>query len=97
MITIYGASDDLIEIEGDFREEIYAIDADSVEYLLSFSDGTTLAVHYDAAGMWRIRRTVAGLTQYEYRAATDANADYSDRAMLHGVVHGVTWEKGDRL
>ena len=33
MIRIYGASDDLIEIEGGFREEISADDADG--YLVS--------------------------------------------------------------
>ena len=93
MITISGASDDLIEIEGDFREEIYAIDADRVPYLLTFSDGTVLEVRYDERGMWRIRRVTIGLARYEHQAGTDPDADYSDRAMLYGVAHGVTWEK----
>ena len=93
MIMIYGASDDLIEIEGDFREEIYAIDADTIPYLLSFSDSTVLEVRYDERGMWRIRRVVEGLAQYEHREGTDVDTDYSDRATLYGVAHGVTWEK----
>jgi hypothetical protein len=94
MIIISGASDDLIEIEGDFREEIYAIDADTIPYFLSFSDGTVLEVRYDEQGMWRIRRTVEGLARYEHKAATDPDSDYSDCVTLYNVAHGVTWTKG---
>jgi hypothetical protein len=51
-LTITGASDDLVEIGGDFSEEIgwYWRDDDE-EVFLAVSDGTLLSVTYD--GIWR--------------------------------------------
>ncbi len=55
-IKIYGASDDLIEIEGDIREEynVHVFDDDDGRYL-AFSDGTVVRVYYDQEGVWRFR------------------------------------------
>ena len=54
-ITVYGASDDLIEIEGDISEEFnYPYNADDKGVLLAFSDGTLARIKYDSGGMWRI-------------------------------------------
>ena len=49
---IYGASDDLIEVDGLLRDEIgcYGIGEDEPEYL-ACSDGTLLGVEYD--GEWK--------------------------------------------
>lgn len=91
MIVISGASDDLIEVEGDIREEFYAID--DGEHILSFSDGTVLSVEYDRQGMWRIRRLSAGSAVYRHREATDADRDYSDVVRLDGEIAWVTFGK----
>lgn len=92
-LTIYGASDDLIEIEGDIREEFYAIEAEA--HILAFSDGTLLSVEYDQHGIWRIRRLAVGTAVYKHTEAIEADTFYSDRAELNGpigwVVLGMKW------
>lgn len=92
-LTIYGASDDLIEVDGDIREEFYAIDAET--HMLAFSDGTLLSVEYDQHGIWRIRRLAAGTAAYRHTEALDADSNYSDKAELDGainwVVLGMKW------
>ena len=50
-VTIYGFSDDLIEVEGDLWEEFGAYDTPK---MLLFSDGTELRIEYTAPGLWRI-------------------------------------------
>lgn len=87
MITVYGASDDLIEVEGDIREEFYAID--DASHVLSFSDGTVLSVEYDRQGNWRIRRLAEGRATYTLTEATGSDHDYSDVATLDG--EPITW------
>lgn len=51
-VIIYGASDDLLELEGDLREEFNIYDASTS---VALSCGTLLRVHYD--GKWSIRVT----------------------------------------
>lgn len=84
-VTVYGASDDLIEVEGAIDEEFnppYGSDDDAVNFL-GFSDGTVLAVVYDHEGCWRITPRVIGpQTKYELVQATNVDKDYSDRATL---------------
>ena len=93
MITIYGASDDLIEVEGDIREEFYAIDAEAC--ILGVSDGTALSVEFDRQGIWRIRRLAAGTATYKLTEAAGSN--YSDKVELDGqinwVVFGEKWAR----
>lgn len=52
-LTIYGASDDLIEIDGYIREEFPAA-YEETEYL-AFSDGTLLVINYNNDGFWIIK------------------------------------------
>ena len=81
-VTVYGASDDLIEIDGDIREEFGAYNNDGGH--LAFGDGTLLSVEYN--GFWRfhvIRKGDAEITKVE---GTDENTDYSDKITL-------TWDK----
>lgn len=59
-LTITGASDDLIEIDGDIREEFNVYLNDDQESYLSISDGTLLRVIYDEDGIWRFTPVVAG-------------------------------------
>lgn len=84
-ITIYGASDDLIEIEGDLREELYALDEGGMS--LAFGDGTILDVRYDERGVWRITRGYAGSAAFSKVEAPPEEGDdgnYSDRVTLTG-------------
>ena len=52
-MTVYGYSDDLVELEGDIREEFNVY----IDYLpsgyLAFSNGVLLRVVYDEEGIWR--------------------------------------------
>lgn len=94
-IEIYGASDDLIEIEGDIREEFTAYDEDDGTYL-GFSDGTVLHVVFDRDGVWRIKPIAYGSNGPESLVITHAPAgdedNYSDVARLAAdvdwVLHG---------
>lgn len=56
VIKVYGASDDLLEIEGAIDEEfgVYGTDEDNPAYL-TFSDGTAVSCVYDSDGIWRMR------------------------------------------
>lgn len=85
MLKIYGASDDLIEIEGDIREEFYFIPEDAQESrLLAFSDGTLLRVNYDADGIWRFNQVAGGLATFQ-KIEGDAERNTPDNVTLSGV------------
>ena len=87
-ITVYGAGDDLIEIEGEIREELYARDDASTK--LAFSDGTVLSVEYNKDGLWKISRLIEGSSKMEKFEATDPDSDeYSDRVTLTGDIKWV--------
>ena len=91
-VTIYGASDDLIEVEADtgWAEEFNPASDDKASYL-AFSDGTVLSVEYTDAGIWRINRVKSGTLKYEKaEAPADDSKNYSDRATLHGDA-SLTW------
>lgn len=91
-ITVYGSSDDLIEIEGDIREEFYAIDIGQSDEggLLAFSDGTVLRIAYTDDGVWRITPVHTGLCTFNIVQAVSADDDnYSDRATLSGET--ISW------
>jgi len=88
MVTIYGASDDLIEVEGDVNEEF------SVGYLqypgyIGCSDGTLLEVDYDTRGVWRFRALVGdpGIDP----CPLNADDRYSDVVTIAGPVEWVTF------
>mgnify|MGYP006303607767 CR=1 FL=1 len=52
---LYGASDDLIEIDGDVRAEFYSSWEDDKDYI-AFSTGLLLSVEYNEQGIWRIQK-----------------------------------------
>jgi hypothetical protein len=92
-ITIYGASDDLIEVGGDIREE-FNPDGDSA--LMACSEGTILRVTFDHNGVWRITPVVHGSAALTIAQAPESDdRNYTDRATLTGdiawVVHGIAW------
>lgn len=91
MITIYGASDDLIEIEGDISEEFPYTDSEDGD-VIGLSDGTALRVLFTDGGFWRITPITRGAAALRIEQADEDGDEYSDRATLDGdvrwVVHG---------
>lgn len=96
-VTAYGSSDDLIEIDGDIREEFTAA-FDGEDNLLAFSCGVVLRIRYSDQGIWRIavvHEEEPGLVEI-VQAPEDDEDNYSDVATVHGgtmvpltwVVHG---------
>lgn len=74
-LIITGASDDLIEISGDYCDEIGWYHDDEMGYL-SISDGTLLSVVYDDDGIWRfftVSRGSAKLSKEEGITDEDTN------------------------
>lgn len=100
MITIYGASDDLVEVSGDISEEFgYDGDAGARDQedrgdLLGFSDGTLLRILRDREGVWRITRLRPGTAAFTLEQGNEDDTG-TDRATLDGdvawVVHGTTF------
>ncbi len=88
-VIVYGASDDLIEVEGAIEEE-FNPDGDKPSYL-SFNDGTVLSVVYDDEGMWRVNRAVAGSATFAKVEADDPDENYSDRVTLEGDIKSVVF------
>lgn len=90
-ITIYGASDDLIEVEGDIYEEFTLRDDDEGD-LCATSNGCIFRILYDRDGCWRISPVVVaeGIVWSLEQCAVGGD-DYSDRLTVEGVewiVHG---------
>lgn len=95
--SVYGASDDLIEVEGGIREEFYLSSDDDDGDILAFSTGVVLRIRYSRDGVWRIS-PLAGASRVEIRLApADDEDNYSDVAVLletpAWVVHGTGWAK----
>jgi hypothetical protein len=96
---VYGSSDDLVEVEGDIREEFNCYDEHDGAVLV-FSTGAVLRIVYDAFGMWRIKALLQG-EGVSVVGATDRDRDYSDKATVAGLVKWViytrTWDAGGLL
>ncbi len=88
-IKISGHSDDLIEIDGDIKEEIDYYEKEPA--YLAFSDGTILRIIYDDSGLWKIVQVHEGKADVEYEfKATDSDSDnYSDIVTLRN--EKITW------
>lgn len=97
MIRIYGASDDLIEIEGDISEEFSYADYHDNDQgdLLGFSDGTILRITYDNDGIWRIQTLVSGRARLVHivQLLDDPDDGYSDTVYLYdeGLDEPIRW------
>lgn len=94
-VVLFGASDDLIELEGSIHEEFTSADDRN---LVAFSDGTILAIEYTNAGVWRITTVVEGTAQVRItHAPEDDDDNYTDRAEITGDVwwaaHASSWAK----
>ena len=84
-IVIYGASDDLVEVDGSIIEEFfYPLDPEKPQFL-AFSDGTVLSILYDNDGIWKIRQVAIGKAQYSKKEVVSSDSDeYSDKVTLKG-------------
>jgi hypothetical protein len=92
-IRVYGASDDLIEVEGDLQEEFNPPSnrsGDSLISFLAFSDGTVLSIIYGPEGIWRINRVAHGSARYDKEEGTD-DGHYSDVVTLTGEIAWVVF------
>jgi len=83
MVT--GASDDLIEIEGELYEEFNSIDCK--DGVMTFSDGTLLKVDYDEDGIWRFKARFKG-TLYDRKTDGEIEADTNDEVYFKS---GLKW------
>lgn len=53
--VVYGASDDLVEVDGDVRGEVgFYTTREGESGCVFLSDGTILRIAYDSNGIWRI-------------------------------------------
>lgn len=95
VIRITGASDDLIEIYGDIREE-FTYHSESDGNLVACSDGTVVRVFYDTDGVWRVTLIKKGTASFSLTQAPVGDDDvYSDVFTLEDetitwVLHGLT-------
>ncbi len=92
-MKVYGASDDLIEFEGDFTGEVGCYGTDDREHgvLVMFSDGTLLEVKYgkNDEGIWEIRLIKTGSLFVGIEQCDDEDATpYSDIATFRD---GIKW------
>ena len=94
-VTVYGASDDLIELEGDIREEFNphaGYSDDPKPDYLAFSDGTVLSVLYGPDGCWWVRRVHKGTAEMTHVPAEDSSGEnYTDRVTLTGDLRWVVF------
>lgn len=89
MIYIYGASDDLVEIDGDVREEFNPPMDDT--YYIATSNGFVISIKYDEDGEWAVRmKHVPMIWKSQFTvhpagselAQLKANNDYSDVVVI---------------
>lgn len=85
-VTIYGASDDLIEIDGDLSEEFGSYDAGTQYVAVSTGLLATIAYGQGDEAFWRIHVLVPGTAPYKLTQATDESSDYSDKLTIEGEV-----------
>lgn len=77
---IYGASDDLIEIEGEVNDEANVYLKDDEQLPFSASDGTNGFIIYDEDGQWRINVLDAGKLCINKIAAVGDDAEHAGDA-----------------
>ena len=92
--TIYGDSDDLIEVDGDITEEFDALHPS----YLGFSNGVVLRIEFGIDGIWHIRPEAGkDKVHIEFETSDGEGYSYSDRATItepvEWVVCGREWGK----
>lgn len=92
MITVYGASDDLIELEGHITEEFGLPSGD--DYFLATSNGVILRITYDGDWNIKVKNNPSGLGIQHYPAGSEqameySGRDYSDVVVIQGDIQWV--------
>jgi hypothetical protein len=99
---VYGASDDLVEVEGDIDGEVNSYGTDERErgVLLVFSDGTLLEAKYGKAdsAIWEVKLLAAGSLFDRIEPCLDADGDPNSdiahfRDGLKWVYAATRWER----
>lgn len=73
---IYGASDDLVEIDGAISEEVNPTYGSVINIL--GSDGTKATIHYSNSGFWKIEILLAGAEFDKIIKGTGDNMEHTD-------------------
>ena len=83
-ITLYGASDDLVEVAGAFREEYDAYDK---VLRVTFDTGLVAFIGFEVDGIWRVSITgQRGDETLDVYTGTDAEGDrYTDYLIVPGA------------
>ena len=89
-LRIYGASDDLVEVEGDVDEEFSAYTSDDTRYVVATSTGHALSIRYDEDGCWRISQ-LGGPTPIRRVHEGVPDGDYSDIVEIEQDVEWVAF------
>jgi len=96
--TMYGESDDLIELRGDIEEELGAFD---VERKFVMSEGTSGTIEYTTEGVWRINITKNGSAivniVHPTQEEIDEDTNYTDKATFSGKIEWVVFDDGTLL
>lgn len=88
-ITIRGASDDLVIVEGAVHEEFSAYARNEAFFYLGVSDGTLLGISYTRDGVWRINTLRRGTATFTKVDGIPDSDQYSDVVTLEGEVKWV--------
>ena len=81
---IYGASDDLIEVEGDINEE-FSANYQEPTYLRVMPTGTLIKVEYDLGGVWRLSHDSGDSSDFRKIEQENFGAiDYSEAIRIIG-------------
>jgi len=88
-VTIYGAGEDLIKVDGDMYGKFTVDAATSTDgAVLALSEGTVLRIRHDDHGVWRITPVFHGGGMLSIKQAPregDAN-NHSDRVTVQGLI-----------
>jgi hypothetical protein len=92
-ITITGAGDDVIEIDGDAQDEFYFYADDGRQGHLTFSDGTVMKVWYEGGTrLWRIQEGAIGAAAIVHvEAAQQYPGDPAYRRDFATVSGSISW------
>lgn len=93
--SLSGTSDDLIELDGDIRDEIGAYD---VVRNFVLSDGTHGTIEYTNGGVWRINIIEFGSVEVNIIHPTqdeiDNDTNYTDKATFTGDIDWIIFDDG---
>lgn len=89
MTEVYGASDDLIEFDGDFRGEVGNYGTDEDGSLVIMSDNPLFTIRYNEEGIWKIDVLHKGALFDRIEICTDPEEErYSDTLFFK---EGIKW------